>query len=243
MMRFPTHHHSDATSQHDPQDGNDLATTREIPNRLSLDGRPTVPSVVQKLNAAQEAAQSGERRQAYELSREATLAVPENVDAWLLRGQLADSSEECLACISKAIALAPEHSAAKHNLYDTLKRYLDEDPFLRYIEETDVVYRVLTGEGRAVVIPKDRAVAESYPPVESSPLRPVFLWLVLSAIGLLTAGLGTVVCAPIAIALAWRASQMPLNHHQRRRVQFALLYAHVLFAIGLLLTFVFLLHL
>ena len=67
--------------------------------------------------------------------------------------------------------------------------------------------------------------------------------LLLSAIGLLPAGIGAVVFAPIAAVKAWRTSQKPLNGHQRRQVRMALLYADVLFVLGLLLGFVFLLHL
>src|SRR5262249_36321923 len=144
MMRFPSQDHSDATRPHIPQDGKTLAEQREIENAQDVGEYPVETSTADKLRTAKKAAQQGEREQAYQLSKEATIAEPEDIDAWLLRGAFADNNEERLACISKATSLAPEHSAAKYHLYDTLRGYLEEDPFLRYIEETDSLYRVLT---------------------------------------------------------------------------------------------------
>ncbi len=234
MMRFPDNPHSDAASEHYPQDGDFLAGQGEIQNSDSTSILPLETPVAHKLSTAKEYAQMGQLQYAYQLSYEATVAAPDNIDAWLLRGAFAESSEECFVCMSKAIALAPQHSGAKHSMYNTLKRYLDQNPHLQYIEETDSVYRVLTGEERAIVVSKDRAI---------SPFQPIFRWLVLSMLGLLLAGLGAVVCAPIASVKAWRISQQPLSAYQRRQVRMALLYADVLFVMGLLLSYVLLLHL
>lgn len=243
MMRFMGNHHSDSSNIHDPQHEDIRDDAREIESPDDDTSLTTESRVANKLSTAQQYAQMGQLQYAYALSKEATIAAPDNVDAWLLRGAFAVSTEEGLACISRAVALAPDHSGAKSSMYNTLKRYLEQDPFLRYIEETELLYRVLTGEGRAITVSKDRGVSPSYPLVESTPVKPVLRLVILSAIGLLPAGIGAVVFAPIAAAKAWRTSQKPLNGHQRRQVRMALLYADVLFVLGLLLGFVFLLHL
>lgn len=242
-MRLSNQDHSDARNRFEPQNGNILAEPREPRPVFSTPALSAETFVAEKLSEAKEAAQLGDYQQAYRFCREVTTAVPDNIDAWLLRGTLADTYEDRLASLSKAVALAPEHSTAKHTLYDVLKRYLEEEPFLRYIEETETLYRVLTGEGRAVIVPKDRAVSLPYPPPEPTPLQPIFRWLALAMLGLMFAGLGAVICAPVAALLAWRTSQLPLTQQQRRRVGIAFVYANALFGIGLLLSFIFLLHL
>lgn len=243
MIRLPDNHHSDATRVYDPHGGYMPGDHRETQNIHDSVNLPLETAIAQKLSTAKEYAQMGQLPYAYRLSREATIAAPGNVDAWLLRGAFAESNEECLACISRAIMLAPQHSVAKHSMYNALRRYLDQNPFLRYIDETDLLYRVLNREGRAIVIPKDRTVSAAYPPTESTPLQPVFRWLTFSALGLLLAGFGAVACAPIAGAKAWRLSQQSLNVHDRRQARMALLFASILFVTGLLLSFIFLIHL
>lgn len=208
---------------------------------------PTVPTHTTltewKLDEVREAARRGERWLAYQLSREASDFAPENVEAWFYRAMLAEDREEKLMCLSKTLSLAPQHEQAQLRMYEALRYYLAEEPFLRFAEETEGLYRVLTREGRSVLVPKDRAEAPPYPPIEPTPLQPVSRWLVYSLLGLPLAGLITVVCAPIAALLAWRVSQQRLQTHDRRRALMALLFAVVLLAAGLFLSFIFVLHL
>jgi hypothetical protein len=127
-------------------------------------------------------------------------------------------------------------------MYETLKLYLERDPFLRYLEETEGLYHALTGEGQVVIVPKDRAVSPPYPAPERTSLERAFRWLTYSLLGLPLAGLVTLVCAPVAVAFALRAGEQPLNKHRRRRANAALVYASILWMIGFVLGFLFLLH-
>jgi len=124
-----------------------------------------------------------------------------------------------------------------------LKRRLDYDPFLRYLEENETLYRVLTGEGRVVTVPKDRAIAAPFPPPEPTPLQPVYRWLGYGLLGLPLAGLPTVIFALIAATLAQQIRRRSLDRAGRRRLTLALVSAAILWLMGVALSFLFLLHL
>jgi hypothetical protein len=236
-MRFSKQHDPDATRPNttvDPQD--------DVWEAPVVDTLPTQPHIAAKLDRAKEATQLGQRQRAYRLSQEVTQLDPNNIEAWLYRAALAESGEERLAYLNKVLSLAPRHAGAKRGLYETLRLYLEQNPFLRYLEEDEALYQVLTGEGRAIIVPKDRAVAPTYPPLKPTPLQPVYRWLGYALLGLPLAGLPTVVCAVVAIALLPRAVQKPLTARELRRALVALLGASILGAMGLALSFLFLLH-
>lgn len=198
-------------------------------------------SAEDKLWAARQAAQSGQRQRAYQLSLEATNLAPDNVEAWFFCAALTNANEERLSALSKVLSLDPEHASARRDMYETLDRYRKQDPFLRYLGETETLYRVITGEGQFITVPKDRAVDAS--PNESGTLHSAYRWIGYSLAGLLLAGLGAMVCAPIAAALAWRAGHEAPGAEIRRRASLMLVAAIVMWAIGLLLSCLFLLHL
>jgi hypothetical protein len=154
-----------------------------------------------------------------------------------------DAAEERLMVLSRVLVQSPQHPQARRRLYETLQRYLQHNPFLRYLEENDSLYQVITGGGRVVIVPKDRAVTPPYPSPSITSLQRAYRWLGYALIGLLLAGLGAFICAPIAGMFAWRASLNSPDSDQRRRAGVALIYAGVLWAIGLIFSFLFLLHL
>ncbi len=239
-MRVPENQPSDKTRVQHPQDEWRREPTIEFWNAPTLPTQATIAAMLERITAS---VRQGERRRAYLLSHEVTILAPYSVEAWLYHAALTDSDEERLNSLNKALSLAPEHLNARRSLYKALKLYLNQDPFLRYLEETDFLYHVLTGQGRVVIVPKDRASASPYPPVAPSPLQSVFRWLRYSVLGLPLAGLLTLVCAPVAAVLAWRASRQRLGITDRRRAMMALLYAAVLWMVGALLTVLFLVHL
>lgn len=153
-----------------------------------------------------------------------------------------DVAEEHLAVLSKAVSENPQHSQARRRLYETLQRYLKHNPFLRYLEENDSLYQVIIGGGRVVNVPKDRAVTPPYPAPAITPLQLAHRWLGYAAIGLLLAGLGTLICAPVAGMYAWRASLHAPEVEQRKRAGMVLIYAGALWAVGVIFSFLFLLH-
>jgi hypothetical protein len=140
------------------------------------------------------------------------------------------------------------------NLWDTvpadtaraqtpLKRYLEYDPFLRYLEENETLYRVLTGDGRVITVPKDRAITAPFPPAEPTPLQPVYRWLGLALLGLPFGGLPTLVFVVVAAMVSQRIQQQSLSRIERRRLTMALICATILWLVALMLSFLFVLHL
>ncbi len=199
-------------------------------------------SAAEKLYFAKQAAELGDRVRAYELSREATQLEPDNVDAWLYRAAAAKHAKQRLSCLSKALNLAPENLQAQHRMYQALNRYLNRDPFLRYLDETDVQYRMVTGAGRVIIVTKDHAAVVPYPASEYPELRLAYRWLSYALVGLLSAGIATLVCAPLAAAHACRSSQVASTRVQRRESILAMIYAGALWLVGLLFSILFLLH-
>lgn len=126
---------------------------------------------------------------------------------------------------------------------EALERHLRRDPALRYLEETSLLYRVVTALERVITVPKDRAVIPAYPPPKPTPLHGVVRWLRYSAITLPFAGLLTLIAAPVAAVLAWRALRQPLDTIQRKRAEMALVYAGAMWLVACLLSFLFLMHL
>jgi hypothetical protein len=197
----------------------------------------------EKLSLAKQAIEQGNRKQAYRLSREVTRLEPDNVNAWLYRAALTSNHKQRLACLSKVLSLAPENMQAQYGMYKALNGYLSRDPFLRYLEETDTLYRIVTGAGRVIIISKDRAPVAPFPMPERTTLKMAYRWLNYAFIGLLPAGLGALICAPIGAMYAWRSRLEATTFVERKRAMVALIYAGALWAIGLLFSLLFLIHL
>ena len=164
------------------------------------------------------------------------------VQMWLSRAAAATTFEERLVCLSQAVSLAPDQPTAQRRIYETLKAFLNRKPFLRYAHENPLVYHIATADGLALAVPKDRAISPPYPLPKPSALRPAFRWFGLSLLGLLIAGLGTLVFAPISASLAWAASKRASDPGLRRRARAIVVYALLLWLLGLLLSALFLVH-
>jgi hypothetical protein len=200
----------------------------------------TYTPVTTLLAAIETATHQGERQQAYQLSTAATRLAPRDAEVWLRRAETAPTPQETFLCLCRALLLDPKHSVAQQRLYDSLQHQLRQDAFLAYIDESDTFYRVRTGAGQPIIIPKSRTASTPYSP---SPLQPAFHWLRWALIGLLLAGLGTLVCAPIAIALALRAWQQPLSRADSVRLRIVLLMAVALWCCAIVLSLLLLIHL
>lgn len=202
---------------------------------------PSVDEIALKLEQIKQAALDGQFETAYHMSRELVRVAPDNVDGWLYCAALTEDDDQKFAYLSKALSLSPEHARAKRGMYAMMKSYLKQDPFLRYLEESAPMYRIVTGEGKTVIVPKGRADANSAPVVK--PFRPVYRWLGYSLLGLPLSGIPTVICASVAWVLAWQAVAQSYGTEQFRRASMTLVYASTLWMIGFLLTFLFILHL
>lgn len=196
------------------------------------------------LAESENAIQEQKPRRAYELAVQATQAVPQSIEAWLLRATLAPSVEERIACVNRLNELAPGYQDKYNLAFYALKELLDKDPFLRYLEETNELYRVINTEHMVLSIPKKRAPANSPSPdqLPPSPLRGAYRWLTLAVLGLLSAGIGTIIFAPLAALAAVRAQNILQSHAERVSSTVVMIVAFGLFVIGVLLTILFMLH-
>jgi hypothetical protein len=168
---------------------------------------------------------------------------PKNEEAWLWRAGTTDSLEETLAALSQVLALNPANGAARQALYEAMQHLLREDAFLAYIAETDDLYYVRTPTKLRFAHPKGRAVPEPFPPSRPPPTRAVLRWLAWSLVGLVPAGLGAVVCAPVAMLAALRLLRQKPAKADRQRAWVALGIAAALWVLALLLAALFVLHL
>ena len=94
--------------------------------------------------------------------------------------------------------------------------------YLTYQGENDELYSVMDDNGKSLHIQKNRAVPESFHQIQARPLAPVFRVLVIAALGLAPAGLGTLFFVPLA--MLWTIGIMltrPLTKADRIRVAIA----------------------
>ncbi len=195
------------------------------------------------LAQAQEAAQCGDRRLAHAICVQLTADEPANEQAWLWRAGTAESQEESIAALSQVLTLNPANAAARQGLYEAMQGLLRHDAFLAYLGETDDLYQVRTKQDFRFAHPKDRAAPEPFPPLEPPPAQAAQRWLVWALIGLLPAGLGALLCAPLAALAALKL----LRHHStsgdRQRALVILGLAVVVWLIGAVFVLLFILHL
>lgn len=202
----------------------------------------TYASLPTILSSIEVAAHQGEHQKAYQLSTEATRLAPRNAEAWLWRAETANNVQEKGLFLCRALLLNPKHPIAQRRMHKLLQLTLEHDACLAYVDETDTFYRVRTGAGQPLIVPKGRAVSTSHLPGVLSPLQPALNWLGLTLLGLLLAGLGTLVCAPVAILLALRARKQPLSRPDATRVKVVLAIAVLLWLCGLLLSTLLFIH-
>ncbi len=204
---------------------------------------PAVPSTTNLLDTARAAYRQGSKNDAYHLALEITELDPHNVEAWLLRAQTARGLEESLNCLSRIVALNPQHSAAQVALYQSLHRFLEDNAFLAYVSESSATYYIGTNTGLVLTIPKQHAVIEPYPPREPSPLRQAYRRLSLALFGLAVAGLGTLLFAPLTIMSAIQAGKRARTKADLIRALIVIGTALLLIGLAIPLTVIFLMHL
>lgn len=164
-------------------------------------------------------------------------------DRWVSLAAAAPTLAEELGYLSRALALSPDHPVAGRRMQAALRRQLVIDPSLGYLSESDLLYLVHTASGQLILTNKDRAVPERYPPVVNSPSEHRRRWLALALLGLPPAGVGTLVCAPIAAFLALRGLRQPLTPVERRRAVTHLGLAVLMLILALALNVLLFLHL
>ncbi len=204
---------------------------------------PTASSNNNWIAEAESAIRAGNSQRAYELSVKATQVEPNNPDAWYLRGSLAGGLEERVLCMNRLNELVPDHRDQHSLAFFALKDFLERDPFLAYRGETPKLYQATTAEGLTLNIPKRRAETIPFPDRAPSRLTAAYNWLFFAVVGLLLAGLGTLVFAPLAAWAAVEVRQNNSSHAERVGVAVVILIATLLFFLGLFFAYLFVMHL
>ena len=151
--------------------------------------------------------------------------------------------EESVTAINRELELDPQNADARQALYETMQKMLRKDAFLAYQNETNDHYTIRTFAEFQFVHPKDRAMPDIFPRLEQAPSQKAINWLGWSLIGLIPAGLGTLVCAPLAMLAAIKLLLQKNLFSERRRAWVVLSSAVVLWLIALLFLSILFLHL
>jgi hypothetical protein len=154
-----------------------------------------------------------------------------------------ETLEESVTALNQMLVLNPNNIAARRTLYETMQQLLRKDAFLAYQGETDVIYKIRTIAEFQFIHPKDRATAELFPPQNSPPARAAIHWLGWAVVGLIPAGVGTLILAPIALIAAIKLLRQPVELIDRRRAWVVISGAIVLWLIALVFFFILTLHL
>jgi hypothetical protein len=194
-------------------------------------------------SAAQKRAGSAGAAAAYRGWVELTAAEPSNQEAWIGRAEAAQDVQEKIASLNRALELNPANGFARRALHACMQQLLGRDARLAYRGETSTFYQLRTPAQFEFTHPKDREALDPYPPVQMTSANAVYRWLKWSMIGLIPAGLGTVLFAPVVIVGAVTLLRHPLERSDTRRMWAAILCGAVLWIVALALVFLLALHL
>jgi hypothetical protein len=151
--------------------------------------------------------------------------------------------EESVTALNQELELNPQNAAARQALYETMQQMLRKDAFLAYQNETNDYYTIRTLAEFQFIHPKDRAMPDIFPRLEQAPAHKAINWLGWSLVGLIPAGLGTLVCAPLAIFAAIKLLLQKNSLSDHRRAWVVLGSASVLWLIALVFFIILILHL
>jgi hypothetical protein len=196
-----------------------------------------------KPSAAQHASSRAEAEAAHQAWVQLTTTEPSNQDAWIGRASAARDLHDRIASLNRALELNPANGFARRALHDSMQQLLGRDVRLVYGGETSTLYQLRTAAEFEFTHPKDRVALEPYPAPSQTPVQAVYPWLKWAMIGLIPAGLGTLIFAPVAIVVAIMQLQRPLGASDRRRMWVTTLWGAVLWLAALALGFILALHL
>jgi hypothetical protein len=169
--------------------------------------------------------------------------IPTTSPSLLNLAKTSETLEESVTELNQVLGLHPENTDARQALYETMQQLLRKDAFLAYQGETNVFYKIRTLAEFQFIHPKDRAIVELFPPRESPPARTAISWLGWSVVGLIPAGLGTLVIAPLAILAGIKLLRQQTALIDHRRAWIVLGGAIVLWLIALVFLFILIVHL
>ncbi len=151
------------------------------------------------------------------------------LDALLRQARTARDSDQALQYLERAVAMVPDDPRVQSTVQLSLFDRLSSDAFLAYLAETDKRYVIAFRNARTFTVPKARNEPEQYPPArrtEAERAMRMMWWMIL---GLIPAGLVTIVLSPLAIGHGIRALQREGRNPQQHRMA----WAAILIALGL----------
>ena len=151
--------------------------------------------------------------------------------------------EEKVTKLNQELKLNPQNTAARQALYETMQQILRKDAFLAYLNETNDYYTIRTFTKFQFIHPKDRGKPDIFPRLEQAPSQKAINWLGWSLVGLIPAGLGTLVCAPLAMFAAMKVLLQKNSRGDQRRAWVVLGSVTVLWLIALVFLLILILHL
>jgi hypothetical protein len=174
-------------------------------------------------------------------------ARPEYITNLLESAENAATLEDAVQNLNRIVSLQPGKALAqdpelKERTYRLVQRLLEQDPFLLYLDETDDLYHVRGRDRVAVFIPKDRATPEKYAPQRTSRLHIAYRWLGIALLGLLLAGMGALVAAPVAAFWAARLSLLFGSRANRIHGLMLIMLSGFVWLLGLLLFVILVVH-
>ena len=194
------------------------------------------------LAATQETAEQGDLQTARSQIGDAAQIAPREIEGWLRRVEAAQSVEEAIACLDQVSDLLPANPEIAAKIFMLSNKLVTLDPFIAYDHETDEMYYVRNSSSQAFKVPKyhptQASALSDYPGL----LRSAHRWLWVALAGLLFAGVGAVLFAPLAALSAIRLNFKPVSKAVRTQSVIFLIISSFLWLLGLLLAVVFLVH-
>ncbi len=191
---------------------------------------------------AEEAISKGNRDEARQIFVQLTTADPSSERAWLGLADSAEVLEEKITALNQVLTLNPNNTNARQALYEAMHQLLLRDPSLVYQSETNSFYQIRGLADFQFTHPKDREFSEPFHPSKRSLLHASFRWLGWSLVGLIPAGVGTLVCAPIAMLMAIKLLRQSASPADHRRAWIILWGAMGLWLIALAFIYILVLH-
>ncbi len=125
--------------------------------------------------------------------------------------------EASIRSLTQVLASNPTNTAARQALYVCMREMLTADPRLAYRGESSAAYQLQTPTRFVFEHPKDRSPIEARPSFPRPAKGGAYGWLKWAVVGLLPAGLGTLIFAPLAAASAARLLRSGPSPMDRRR--------------------------
>ncbi len=153
----------------------------------------------------------------------------------LREARTASNPDQALQYLERAVALVPDDPRVQSTVQLGLFDKLGSDAFLAYLAEADRRYVVAFRDARTFSVPKARNDPEQYPPAHRTEAERAMRMMWLLLLGLIPAGIGTLILSPVAIRHGIRALQQNSNDPQQHRLAWAAIVTS--FVLGVLAIF------